>query len=106
MPDPMPVVPLSDEERADSERYTKACHAMQTAVALEISRGDDKATDPKHLRVGVNIAMCDHAALVHILVAKGIITRGEYLKMIADEMEREVARYRALLNLPDNVFLH
>lgn len=88
----------------DQERYNKAMHAMQTGVALELSRGSDSAS-PKHLRVGVNSALCDQSALARLLVEKGIMTWDEYGKSVADEAEREVQRYRERLNLPDNVEL-
>ncbi len=83
---------------ANNERYLAACHAMQTGVmtimhkeprGLEIGE-----TSPKHLRVGVNSAMCDHAALVRLLIAKGLFTEEEYSVEVTAEMEREVERYR------------
>lgn len=77
---------------------------MQTAVALSLGRGGDEAS-PKHLRVGVNSALCNQAALVRLLVSKGIITWDEYGKEVADEVEREVKRHREQLGLPDNVEL-
>lgn len=52
-------------------------------------------TSPKHLRVGINAAMCDHGALVRLLVEKGIIAEADYLQAITDETRREVERYRA-----------
>lgn len=88
----------------DFERYTEAAHAMQTGVAMAMERGTP-SVQPKHLRVGINVAMCDHAALVQLLVEKGLITEEEYAKAIADEMEREVERYRQRLELPDGVRL-
>lgn len=72
--------------------YTELCHAMQSGVAYEQGRGGQDGT-PKHLRVGVNVAMCDHGALVGLLIAKGIITDEEYAHAIRDEMRREVDRY-------------
>ena len=61
----------------DRDRYLKAAHAMQTGVALEMSR-HAAPTEPKHLRVGVNAAMSDQAGLVKLLIAKGIFTEDEY----------------------------
>jgi hypothetical protein len=76
----------------DLHRYTAATHAMQTGVALEMQQRT-APTELKHLRVGVNAAMCDHTALVKILIKKGVLTQDEYEKAIADEMELEVKRY-------------
>lgn len=76
----------------DAQRQMAAAHAMQSGVALEMN-WNPAPTDPKHLRVGVNTALCDHAGLVRLLIEKGIITEAEYMKAIADEMEREVGRF-------------
>lgn len=80
----------------DQERYLAACHAVQSGVAAEHSRGSTSGT-PKHLRTGLDIRACDHAALVRLLVAKGVFTAEEYGKEIADEAEREVKRYESRL---------
>jgi len=76
----------------DNTRYMTAAHAMQSGVAVVMSF-EESETQPKHLRVGVNSAMVEHAALVRLLISKGILTESEYAKEIADEMEREAARY-------------
>jgi|SRR5579885_1759095 len=76
----------------DIERYSAAAHGMQTGVAFDQSRGSNDGT-PKHLRVGINAAMADHAGLVTLLIDKGVFTREEYTKAIADSMEREKQRY-------------
>ena len=80
----------------DAERYEAAAHAVQTGVAYDLERDPSSGT-PKHLRVGVNLAMVNDAALTRLLVEKGIITESEYAKAVADETEREAARYEALL---------
>ena len=58
----------------------------------------ETSDSPKHLRVGVNAAMCDQSALVKLLISKNIITLEEYTKAIADEMEEEVKRYEKRIN--------
>jgi hypothetical protein len=88
---------MSREE--DMRRHALAAHAMQAGIALEHSRGSQDGS-PKHLRVGVNVALRDHASLVALLIAKGVITDDEYCKAIADGMEREVEKYEDSLNLP------
>ena len=83
----------------DSDRYLVALHAMQSGVAAMMGRKEgSKETDPKHLRVGINSAMCEHAALVSILIEKGIFTEAEYMEKLADEMEAEKARYEERLS--------
>jgi hypothetical protein len=78
-------------------RYLELCHAMQTGVAYEMNQ-NVAPTQPKHLRVGINAAMCDHAGLVELLIQKGIITEEEYLDALICSMEREVAKYEKLLS--------
>lgn len=72
-------------------RYRAALHKMQGYVARKMDL-DASDTEPKHLRVGVNAVMSDHAALASLLIAKGTITKEEYLKAIADSMEAEQER--------------
>lgn len=91
------VKAMTPEDQANIKRHSDALHAMQSGVASEM-RYNDKPTDPKHLRVGVNASMVDMAGLVTLLVEKGVITESEYYKAIADSMEREVARYEELLS--------
>lgn len=91
----------------DRARYLAACHAMQTGVQLEITRKGEAGAgaNHKHLRVGVNVALCDHAALAALLVNKGVITREEYTEAIAETMEAEVERYKTALGLAPNITL-
>jgi len=72
--------------------YQSAQHAMQTGVNL-MGQYEPGETRPKSLRVGINTALCDHAALACLLIEKGIITEGEYMAAITEEMNREVRRY-------------
>lgn len=81
---------------SDLERYEKAIHRMQTGVAFRMGY-DPAETQPKHLRVGVNSAMVDTAAMAKLLIDKGIITEAEYYKAIADAMEAEADRYEQRL---------
>lgn len=90
---------MTDEEKAKvATEYRSACHAMQSGVAVDQARGSGDGT-PKHLRVGINSAMCDHAALVRLLLAKGILTEEEYALAIRDEMVREKERYEEMLGV-------
>lgn len=74
----------------DEERYAKAAHAMQSGVAFLEDKTDQT---PKHLRVGVNVALSDLGALATLLIEKGVFTRAEYVKALADGMEREAESY-------------
>lgn len=84
----------TDQIIADTERYTRAGHAMQSGVAMDM-QFDSKETEPKHLRVGINTAHRDISSLAGLLIAKGYFTTGEYVKALADGMEIEKASYEA-----------
>ena len=81
----------------DRDRYMQNAHAMQSGVAMMMNY-DTSSVEPKHLRVGVNSAMSDNAALVQLLIEKGILTKEEYEKAIADKMEEEKAFYEQKLS--------
>lgn len=72
--------------------YKELAHAMQTGVAYELEK-DPKSGTPKDLRVGLNSAMVNDAALARLLIAKGVITLEEYEAEVTAEMQREVKRY-------------
>lgn len=78
-------------------RYAAACHAMQSGVATDHGLGSNDG-NPKHLRVGINVAMRDLGSLIGLLVAKGIITDEEIHKALAEGMEREVKDYEERLS--------
>lgn len=80
-----------------SKREAALLHAIQTGVATDQSLGSSCGS-PKHLRVGVNAAMCGIAALARIMIEKGIITVEEYQAALQAELEKEVARYEANLS--------
>lgn len=77
---------------SDQDRYLKAAHAMQSGVAMMMNHRAEE-TAPKHLRVGVNSAMVDSAALARLLIAKGVFTAEEHAAALADEMQREADGY-------------
>lgn len=92
---------LNDVEKHHWERYLRACHAMQSGVKhdMETSPGGmSQDTMPKYLRTGVNSALVDSSAVGRLLVAKGVCTREEYLRALADTMEEEAHRYETLLS--------
>jgi hypothetical protein len=78
--------------------YHRLCHAVQTGVAMMLERRPNGDTTPKHLRVGVNIAMCEAAGMSRLLVRKGVITEDEYWDAMIEVMREEVARYKAEVN--------
>lgn len=78
------------------ERHAAASHAMQSGAQDQAGGSNDGS--PKHLRVGVNVALCDHAALVGLLISKGLITEEEYGNAMASAMEGEVRRYEERLS--------
>lgn len=74
-------------------RYRALAHAVQSSIAFMIEAVPGwTAHTPKHLRVGVNVAMTDLGSLVTLLIAKGVITEEEYYRALADGMQREADR--------------
>ena len=82
-----------------NSEYNRLVHAMQSGVAMDISHCGEKGAgaDPKHLRVGVNVAMVESAALAKLLMDKGVFTPEEYNKALIEAHRQEVARYEARL---------
>lgn len=82
---------MSDQIEKIKEEYRNLCHAMQTGVGFSEPFAGDMT--PKHLRVGINSALCDSAALAGLLMKKGIFTELEYYTALRDMMKAEVQRY-------------
>jgi len=87
----------SDEIQRLWDQYRAAAHALQSGVAAMMNF-DPKPTEPKHLRTGINIALCDHAALARLLINKGVITPEEYIQAILTGVRDEVTRYEQSLS--------
>lgn len=89
----------SDQEREETAttEYLQLSHAMQSGVQAEIMANLNDAHTPKHLRTGVNAAMVENAALVQLLIDRGLVTRGEWAERLRDGMRAEVARYEQRL---------
>jgi hypothetical protein len=86
------MTPTTEQE----VRYAALLHAVQTGVAQEQHFGSKNGT-PKHLRVGVNSALVECAALGRLLVAKGVISKDEYYSSIIFMLEQEVKNYEERL---------
>ena len=72
------------------DRYWSAVHAMQSGVAYLRDKTDQ---EPKHLRVGINVALRDVGTLSYLLVKKGVFTELELWEALADGAEAEVKEY-------------
>lgn len=79
------------------QEYRMLAHAMQAGVAT-IMNIDPKETEPKHLRVGVNVALSDACGLAKLLMAKGIFTEEELFDSTIEAMKEEVKRYEETLS--------
>lgn len=76
-------------------KYQSLAHALQSGI--EYNR-DQTEKDPKHLRVGINVAHSDHAALVNLLIAKGLFTQDDYFDYLIEQLEKEVQSYEEMLS--------
>ena len=79
----------------DTERYERAGHRVQTAIAAMPDHGNQT---PKHLRVGIDLSKSDMGGLATLLIEKGVITSEEYIAAIADAAEKEADNYEAELS--------
>ncbi|MCW2317267.1 hypothetical protein M2322_002826 [Rhodoblastus acidophilus] len=75
------------------DRYDAAAHRVQTGIAFMMGTHDYKATEPKHLRVGVDLTKADQGSLARLLVEKGVITEKEYVEAMVKGMEAEADNY-------------
>lgn len=72
--------------------YIQAIHGLQTAIKFAMENDPNyKATEPKHMRVGVDGSKSDMLGLVELLIAKGIFTEKEYIESIRLAINEEVA---------------
>lgn len=81
---------------SNEQEYRAALHAVQSGVAMKMNYDGGPATgetSPKHLRVGVNAAMIDSAAMATLLISKGLITEEEYTAALVESSKREVQMY-------------
>jgi len=70
--------------------YEEAAHGVQTAIAYDMERGR-KATEPKHMRVGIDMSKADMLGLAVLLIEKGIITPDEYVEAMRLSANEELA---------------
>lgn len=102
----------SDEERrlmGLEFEYRRAMHGVQSGVAMCQTIGINTSCSPlesdigigqhiKHLRTGIDSAMVNDAALVELLIKKGVITREEYFVSLVEQAEQEKKRYEDILS--------
>ncbi len=80
-----------------TERYEEAMHGVQTGIAIGMQI-DGTSTTPKHLRVGVDSCMVTNRAMAELLIAKGVITKDEYLEAVARAAEKERSEWEDRLS--------
>jgi hypothetical protein len=90
---------LDDEIKLEElkEKYRNLAHAVQSGVAYTMEAIDPKQVEPKHLRVGVNLALIDCGALALTLFRKGVVTELEYYTTLVELTQAEVIKYQDML---------
>lgn len=74
--------------------YHAAGHRIQSAIAALMGRDPGySATEPKHLRVGIDMSKSDQAGLVTLLIAKGVFTKDEYIAAVTQSATDEANAY-------------
>jgi len=93
---------MKDKETLECEalaaEYAGLLHAVQSGVAACIGAGIADDVSPKHLRVGVNSALIDVAAMAELLTEKNVITRLDYFRALVRVAKREREAYEAKLS--------
>ena len=82
----------------EQARYAnkKLSHAIQSGVAAKQAYSDE--CTPKHLRTGINVAMCETGALAHLLIVKGVFSELEWLSTVNAFLLNEVKMYEQELS--------
>jgi hypothetical protein len=81
--------------------YRSALHGCQSAIAHRISLNGEKdaSASPKHLRMGVDSSMITDAAIVNLLIKKGIFTMEEFDNEVRLAANDELARWQQLFGV-------
>lgn len=86
---------------------TRLRHALQTGILWEQQYDEHAAfyqNNPtlanivKHLRTGLDCAMVEQAAIIHLLIDKGLITEAEYFEKSLEFFRREIKNCEARLS--------
>lgn len=70
--------------------YEEAAHGVQSAIAKDMADGR-KATEPKHMRTGIDMSKADMLGLVTLLIEKGVFTSDEYIEAVRLSANEELA---------------
>lgn len=102
---------MSDADRVAElqQQYEALAHAMQSGVKAQLEFDKRRSINPevfdntcsagaKHLRTGVNSALTQNNGLMHLLMAKGVITELEYWEYQVRAFQEEVKRYEAIVS--------
>jgi hypothetical protein len=78
--------------------YATAGHRIQTAIAVLMGRDPSfSLTQPKHMRVGLDLSKSDAGGLARLLIAKGVFTEAEYIEAITASAEQEADSYERMV---------
>lgn len=89
---------FSDKAKELYAEYEALHHAVQTGVGYEIAKAPQEAgVSSKGMRTGINMAMVHYAAIVELLVEKGLFTYEEYFASLVKKTREEKERYEARL---------
>lgn len=83
---------LMESVRSVIETHKHAKHLVPAGAALS-----DAACDPVRLRAAIGAANADHAALVALLAALGVIRLADYQRARLDMLRLEVEAYEDVL---------
>jgi hypothetical protein len=76
-----------------ARRYEELTHAVQSGIAMLMNSPEYKGTQPKHMRVGIDMSKSDMGGLAKLLISKGVFTEEEYYEVMVEFAEREVREF-------------
>lgn len=72
--------------------YEVAVHGVQSAIDVAMNTYPDyRATEEKHMRVGVDMSKADMCGLANLMIRKGLITLDEYMEAMRLGANHELA---------------
>lgn len=81
------------EDDLTTKYYARLVRAMQRGIDQKAAVDGGQEVSTRQLRVDLNIAVCDLAGIIALLITKGVITTAEFEATSAHAMADEVATY-------------
>jgi hypothetical protein len=79
--------------------YEQAAHGVQSAINHDMVKiGGGRSSEPKHMRVGIDMTKADMIGLAMLLIDKGVFTEAEHIEYMRLAANEELAMREAEYN--------